>query len=326
MLGATSFLIIASELGKKSEESEKKQGGIHMKNSKILVTGMVILFLTACGSQTEKQAEKGNSNKQVEKTEQKKKAETTKNSDKTEHDDVQDKEQKNEQTAEQAPKFEQLTERERVALLFFEDDIADKSITAQDIMNEQYRYEGYQKETRPLEKVTIKPAFDMNNAPSGMKFYTLTTSKSNFATVIGVSDTRGMVGGTQGALMDYKELAETSVEFDLAPLYDTYQNSEDYQKVVEQLKFEPDDYSEQGEKAVTHARYRTQVYEEIAEFEGQPLDTDHYDWDPTLQIDEKGWTVTFRDKKTGDVAGYYTVKDGKIVKLDPRGQQINPAQ
>ncbi|GGA83700.1 hypothetical protein [Staphylococcus muscae] len=40
----------------------------------------------------------------------------------------------------------------------------------------------------------------------------------------------------------------------------------------------------------------------------------------------KRWTITFRDKQTGDVAGYYTVKDGNVVKLDSRGMQIKPAQ
>lgn len=319
-----------------------------MKYIKMIATGAVLLLLTACGSQTaenEKEASQASKQETKAHSEAEHKAKTDEQQQSKDSNPKQQKEvaqadnakkgmaadQNKEKAAAksqtaQAPNFDQLTERERVALLFFADNIGDKSVTAEEIVNGQYQFEGYQKETRNLDQVIIKPTFDMRNQPEGMKFYTLTTPKSNFATIVGVSDTKGMVGGTQSALLDYKELAETSVEFDLAPIYEKQKDSDAYQTVMKKLKFEPDDYSNQGEQSTYMTRYRSQVYDKINEFEGHPVDTEKYDWDPTLQLSKTGWTITFRDKQTGDVAGYYTVRDGNVVKLDPRGQQIKPAQ
>lgn len=304
--------MICINIKNKGKRREKIKGEMGMKYMKISAITVMLLILTACGSQTTDN--KKEVSQQKNETVPKQSESTEKINDEA-YESAQDK----------TPSFEQLNERERVALLFFADDIGDKSVTAEDIIKGQYEFEGFKTEIRDLNQVTVKPIADMMNQPEGMKFYTLETPKSNFVTVVGISDEKGMVGGTQGALMDYKELAETSVEFELAPIYEEQKKSEDYRAVMKKLKFQSD-HSQQGEKATYMTRYRSQIYDEINKFEGQAVDTENYDWDPSLQVEKDGWTITFRDKQTGDVAGYYTVKDGNVVKLDSRGMQIKPAQ
>ncbi|WP_251521707.1 MULTISPECIES: hypothetical protein [Staphylococcus] len=69
--------------------------------------------------------------------------------------------------------------------------------------------------------------------------------------------------------------------------------------------------------------YRSQIYQIITEFNGQPIDTDKYLVDNVKQKDDGGWLVNYRDKRTAEIVGTFTTEgENKIVKKDADGNVI----
>lgn len=65
-----------------------------------------------------------------------------------------------------------------------------------------------------------------------MDFYTVYPSKGSFTSVIGVSEDKIFVGGTQSAL-DYKESSDTGNEYSIKELYN---NNKGYSSLSELAK------------------------------------------------------------------------------------------
>ncbi|PCF86196.1 hypothetical protein [Staphylococcus intermedius] len=116
-------------------------------------------------------------------------------------------------------------DKSKIALAFFGNDIDHYSITQSEIMKGVYEYQGPgMTSTRQVNQLTLKRMPDIPNAPQGMKFYNVMPAKGNFATIIGVNDSKVFVGGTQGALVDYQKLLTTGKEMNAQSLYQAHQN------------------------------------------------------------------------------------------------------
>ncbi|MEB8122973.1 hypothetical protein NGH46_12640 [Staphylococcus xylosus] len=174
------------------------------------------------------------------------------------------------------------------------------------------------------------------NAPEGMNFYQVYPSKGSFASVIGVSEDKIFVGGTQG-VVDYNEMKDTSNEYNVEDLYKENKSYSSLNELAEKIQItdknpmEDDKTREEfeaNENPSTNTHMRTQVYSMIEKLDGQPIDTDKYLVDNVQTTDEGKWYVHYRNKNA-EIVGTYTTKNGKVIKKDAEGniikeKKINP--
>ncbi|HEC2169091.1 TPA: hypothetical protein R1916_002072 [Staphylococcus delphini] len=132
----------------------------------------------------------------------------------------------------------------QIALAFFGNNIDKYSLTHEEILKGSYEYQGPGTTSkRKVEQLTLKRSQNIPNAPQGMKFYYVLPAKGNFATVIGVSDDKIFVGGTQGALTDYQQMLASGKEMSAKNLQAAYQNDPELEKVTQKITitFKSDD-------------------------------------------------------------------------------------
>ncbi|PTL07588.1 hypothetical protein BUZ11_13665 [Staphylococcus gallinarum] len=231
----------------------------------------------------------------------------------------------------------QLTEKTKLALAFFADDVDQYILTKDEALTGVFETNyGGKKEKKQLYKLLLIKTNNVANAPKGMNFYQVYPAKGSFASVIGVSKDKVFVGGTQGAF-DYKQMQDTSKEYNIKDLYNqnkSYSSLSELAKKIQITDKNPmeDDKTrekfEANENPGTNTHMRTQVYTMIEELDGQPIDTDKYLVD-NVQMDDNGkWYVHYRNKNA-EIVGTYTTKDGKVVKKDADGniikeKKVNP--
>ena len=230
-----------------------------------------------------------------------------------------------------------LSEKKRLALAFFADDIDQYILTKDEALTGIFETSyGGKKEKKQLYKLLLIKTDNVANAPEGMNFYQVYPSKGSFASVIGVSEDKIFVGGTQG-VVDYNEMKDTSNEYNVEDLYKENKSYSSLNELAEKIQItdknpmEDDKTREEfkaNENPSTNTHMRTQVYSMIEKLDGQPIDTDKYLVDNVQTTDEGKWYVHYRNKNA-EIVGTYTTKNGKVIKKDAEGniikeKKINP--
>lgn len=224
----------------------------------------------------------------------------------------------------------QLSEKTRLALAFFADDIDQYILTKDEALTGVFETNyGGKKEKKQLYKLLLIKTNNVANAPEGMNFYQVYPAKGSFASVIGVSKDKIFAGGTQGAF-DYKEMKDSSNEYSVEDLYKknkSYSSLSELAKKIQITDKNPmeDDKTrkefEANESSGTNSHFRSQVYQMIQELDGQPIDTDKYLVDNVQTTDDGKWYVNYRNKNA-EIVGTYTTKNGKVIKKDAEGNII----
>lgn len=230
-----------------------------------------------------------------------------------------------------------LSEKKRLALAFFADGIDQYILTKDEALTGIFETsDGGKKEKKQLYKLLLIKTDNVANAPEGMNFYQVYPSKGSFASVIGVSEDKIFVGGTQG-VVDYNEMKDTSNEYNVEDLYKENKSYSSLNELAEKIQItdknpmEDDKTREEfeaNENPGTNTHMRTQVYSMIEKLDGQPIDTDKYLVDNVQTTDEGKWYVHYRNKNA-EIVGTYTTKNGNVIKKDAEGniikeKKINP--
>ncbi|HBO6125499.1 TPA: hypothetical protein L4577_006200, partial [Pseudomonas aeruginosa] len=177
------------------------------------------------------------------------------------------------------------------------------------------------------------------NAPEGMKFYVVSPSIGQFASVIGVSNDKIYLGGTQGELRSYKDALQNGEEHDTKEVYDKYKDSNEFKQIANKINIydkmptfsddesdddsSSDDNSSSDSSSDSEEVTRDNVIDKVESYEGEKLDTDTYTFKEPEKTSNGKWGFSY-DDKDGNLAGSYTVDtdDGYVTKYDENGDKI----
>lgn len=303
----------------------------------MVVTSILVLLCAACSSEKEKSS--AHRKDESSKTESKKHDNSKKEQDnsKTDSQENENNQSKNETNAnEEQPKqakniksdVNNISDKTKLALAFFADEDGKYIVTKDEVLTgifAQFTQGEIQK--KRLYKLLFIEERNIQDAPNGMKFYTVYPIKGNFATVVGLSKDKLYVGGTQAAII-YKDLLKTGDEYILQDLYDKNKNYTSLEEVANQIEIKKEylddqtiaEYLEQ-ERPGTDAHLRSQVYGMLSDFEGAPIGQSKYLID-IVRHDKNGkWYVNYRNEH-GEILGTYTNEGEDIVKKDVKGNII----
>lgn len=303
----------------------------------MVVTSILVLLCAACSSEKEKSS--AHHKDESSKTESKKHDNSKKEQDnsKTDSQENENNQSKNETNAnEEQPKqakniksdVNDVSDKTKLALAFFADEDGKYIVTKDEVLTgifAQFTQGEIQK--KRLYKLLFIEERNIQDAPNGMKFYTVYPIKGNFATVVGLSKDKLYVGGTQAAII-YKDLLKTGDEYNLQDLYDKNKNYTSLEEVANQIEIKKEylddqtiaEYLEQ-ERPGTDAHLRSQVYGMLSDFEGAPIGQSKYLID-IVRHDKNGkWYVNYRNEH-GEILGTYTNEGEDIVKKDVKGNII----
>ena len=300
-----------------------------MKNiNKFLLTfGSLSLAMTLTACSNGEKTEKHDNNKEKQEA-------TTDKQDKPKQESNQSETQKNENKKnDNSQENEQkLDDKTKLALAFFAKGTEKHMLSRDEVLTGVFTVRnGSESEKKQLYKLVLSKEDSVVNAPQGMKFYKVYPSIGNFTSIIGISDKKIIAASTQSRL-DYKQLLRTGKEFNTQDLYKQFKNNSSLPELANKIEISNQSPAEDKEKlkdyeehesTVTMAHYRSQIYQIITEFNGQPIDTDKYLVDNVKQKDDGGWLVNYRDKRTAEIVGTFTTEgENKIVKKDVDGNVI----
>ena len=131
-----------------------------------------------------------------------------------------------------------LNQAEKVALALSDDRVSNIAITANDLKRHSYiENSNTGKRQQSIDKYELQATGEaVEDAPEGMTFYSASPGKGSFATLIGVSDDKVAVIGTQSP-GKYQQFIQSDLgyELDLNALYRKYGKDSDYKKVAKQI-------------------------------------------------------------------------------------------
>lgn len=131
-----------------------------------------------------------------------------------------------------------LNQAEKIALALSDDSVSNVAITANDIKRHSYIENGNGGKTKEsIDKYELKATGEaVEGAPEGMTFYSAMPAKGSFVTLIGVSDDKVAVIGTQSP-GKYQQFIQSDLghELDVNELYNKYGKDSDYKKVAKQI-------------------------------------------------------------------------------------------
>ena len=180
-----------------------------------------------------------------------------------------------------------------------------------------------------MEDLMLEKVDSIKNAPEGMKFYQVYPTKGQFASVIGVNKNKIFIGSTQGALNDYASLSNDGKELDINQLYKANKDNRSLPEMEKKIQIVDSGAAQKADDpdknaANTMAHMRSQIYNEISEFDGE-LDNKTYLWDNICLDNDGNWTVNYRNHD-GEIMGTYKSEKDKIIKLDQNGNKVKEKQ
>lgn len=203
--------------------------------------------------------------------------------------------------------------------------MSDYAINANELRNHSYLEQGnVSKIHKNIDTYKLASMdYPINGSPSGMVFYSASPSRGAFVTVIGVSNDKVLVAGTQYDA-NYQQLRDNGKELDVSTLYDKYNNS-DYEEIAKQIVFAGSQRSlntDSDESSSTEKVTRANVIDKVEDYEGHQLDTETYTYKEPEQDENGDWGFSILDKN-GDLVGSYIVtSDGIVTKYDEHGDQL----
>ena len=219
-----------------------------------------------------------------------------------------------------------LSQAEKVALALNDPSVSDYAINANELRNHSYLEQGnVSKIHKNIDTYKLASMdYPINGSPSGMVFYSASPSRGAFVTVIGVSNDKVLVAGTQYDA-NYQQLRDNGKELDVSTLYDKYNNS-DYEEIAKQIVFAGSQRSlntDSDESSSTEKVTRANVIDKVEDYEGHQLDTETYTYKEPEQDENGDWGFSILDKN-GDLVGSYIVtSDGIVTKYDEHGDPID---
>ncbi|SKR75464.1 Uncharacterised protein [Mycobacteroides abscessus subsp. abscessus] len=228
-----------------------------------------------------------------------------------------------------------------MALVFLANESGEYAITKNDILTGRYTTQMSDgKKTKELKHFAItRDMKPIPNAPEGMKFYVVSPSIDQFASVIGVSNDKIYLGGTQGELRSYKDALQNGEEHDTKEVYDKYKDSNEFKQIANKINIydkmptfsddesdddsSSDDNSSSDSSSDSEEVTRDNVIDKVESYEGEKLDTDTYTFKEPEKTSDGKWGFSY-DDKDGNLAGSYTVDtdDGYVTKYDENGDKI----
>ncbi|ANZ32423.1 hypothetical protein [Staphylococcus carnosus] len=102
------------------------------------------------------------------------------------------------------------TDKQKIAMLLFQPGLDDKFITADDVLKGEYQSkfsDGVKKKHLPKLTVTSLPEnTQMDNTPTGTKFYNIQPFPSQYSVNIAMNEHNMIIFGSQSPIPDYNEL------------------------------------------------------------------------------------------------------------------------
>ncbi|QRN48700.1 hypothetical protein [Macrococcoides bohemicum] len=135
----------------------------------------------------------------------------------------------------EAATTKKLDEKSKIALAYFTKDIGTYSFTRKEVVTGKFVTYGPTGISKHYSKnFDVFNSGKIEGAPKNMRFYSTKISKGNFATIIGVSDSTIVIGGTQ-SLIDYKTLVKGGKKYSMKN-YLKYQSSKDFKTIVSKTR------------------------------------------------------------------------------------------
>ncbi|MBI5974442.1 hypothetical protein [Staphylococcus canis] len=292
----------------------------------LAVSAALLVLTTACSNEAD--------NKNNQETSKAKTTETKKDQSNSQASENAEDHKDTEQTSdkEQAEKVSQLSEEKKAALVFSSSEASKYTLSKKEILTGIFEQNYHnEKEQKQLYKLFLIKADGYREVPENMRFYTVYPPKGSYASIIGIGEDKAFVGGVQGATT-YDEMLENGEELDLNALYNENKHFKSLDELSQKIEFknehpmqdeETRKELEGQESAGTMAHARSQVYQQINDFEGKPINTEDYVWDNVKWNNGlDSWTVNYRDKDLEIVGTYKKEAEQGIVKLDSNGNRI----
>ncbi|NJH99306.1 hypothetical protein GLV88_02370 [Staphylococcus hyicus] len=137
----------------------------------------------------------------------------------------------------------QLTQQQKVALAYYIQGYNQYTFTRSEIQKGKYtvQWMNGEKHVYPLKQITlvkqpkqIDNVETMKGAPKDMVFYQVLPAKGNFATIVGVSHSQVVIGGTQSA-SSYKDFLKGAKVQNISTLYQQYHKDAMFQQIANKM-------------------------------------------------------------------------------------------
>ncbi|MGX0038472.1 anti-sigma28 factor (negative regulator of flagellin synthesis) [Staphylococcus warneri] len=316
-------------------EKTLNKGDLSLKKF-LFLSGTALLLLSACNNGDSSSDSKGASKvEDTQKSEDSKKGNDSKSSSSKESSSHSSKSKQS-----STNDISNLSEKERIALIFLANESGKYTLTKNDILTGRYTTQmSDEKKTQELKHFAVsRETQQISGAPNGMKFYAVSPSIAQFATVIGVSDDKIYLGGTQSPIPSYKDALKFGEEHNTKEVYDKYKDSNEFKQVANKINLydkmptfsddesddsSSDDNSSSDSSSDSEEVTRDNVIDKVESYEGEKLDTDTYTFKEPEKTSDGKWGFSY-DDKDGNLAGSYTVDtdDGYVTKFDENGDKI----
>lgn len=316
-------------------EKTLNKGDLSLKKF-LFLSGTALLLLSACNNGDSSSDSKGASKvEDTQKSEDSKKGNDSKSSSSKESSNQSSKSKQS-----STNDISNLSEKERIALIFLANESGKYTLTKNDILTGRYTTQmSDEKKTQELKHFAVsRETQQISGAPNGMKFYAVSPSIAQFATVIGVSDDKIYLGGTQSPIPSYKDALKFGEEHNTKEVYDKYKDSNEFKQVANKINLydkmptfsddesddsSSDDNSSSDSSSDSEEVTRDNVIDKVESYEGEKLDTDTYTFKEPEKTSDGKWGFSY-DDKDGNLAGSYTVDtdDGYVTKFDENGDKI----
>lgn len=316
-------------------EKTLNKGDLSLKKF-LFLSGTALLLLSACNNGDSSSDSKGASKvEDTQKSEDSKKGNDSKSSSSKESSSHSSKSKQS-----STNDISNLSEKERIALIFLANESGKYTLTKNDILTGRYTTQmSDEKKTQELKHFAVsRETQQISGAPNGMKFYAVSPSIAQFATVIGVSDDKIYLGGTQSPIPSYKDALKFGEEHNTKEFYDKYKDSNEFKQVANKINLydkmptfsddesddsSSDDNSSSDSSSDSEEVTRDNVIDKVESYEGEKLDTDTYTFKEPEKTSDGKWGFSY-DDKDGNLAGSYTVDtdDGYVTKFDENGDKI----
>ncbi|MEX2948374.1 hypothetical protein ABH521_006805 [Staphylococcus warneri] len=302
----------------------------------IFLSGTALLLLSACNNGDSSSDSKGASKvEDTQNSEGSKKGNDSKSSSSKESSN-----KSNSSKQSSSNDIASLSEREKVALVFLANESGKYTLTKNDILTGRYTTQmSDEKKTKELNHFAVsRETQQISGAPEGMKFYAVSPSIAQFATIIGVSDDKIYLGGTQSPIPSYKDALKFGEEHNTKEIYDKYKDSNEFKQVADKINLydkmptfsdeesddsSSDDNDSSDSSSDSEEVTRDNVIDKVESYEGEKLDTDTYTFKEPEKTSDGKWGFSYEDKD-GNLAGSYTIDtdDGYVTKYDENGDEI----
>ncbi|PTJ27984.1 hypothetical protein BU035_05515 [Staphylococcus simulans] len=242
---------------------------------------------------------------------------------------------KSEKSAHNVKSFNQLTNKDKIALAMFEvghSKYAETAVSAEELLNHSYtKLDNTDKVQKSIQTIKFQRTFDgqVPGQPSNMDVYETYQSKGNYLMMMAMTDSQMIIMPEKGT-NTYQQLLDYGAIYNLKNLYEKYKNNPNFSKVVNMISVSETPETGSSNNSASHSEShsstsegkvtRANVIDKVEEYEGHQLDTSTYTYKEPEQLDGGKWGFSFVDK-SGDLAGSYIVNaDGSVEKFDSKGQ------